>query len=489
MCMSYSAKEPFVLIIFGITGNLSQIKLIPALYDIAEKNLLPADTTIIGIARQPKTREEFKNYINQVVHLENKHHKHQIKEEVVKSLQSKMFYLDGTLTDSEFYPKLKTYLNNLEKKGKNCQNRIFYLATYPDLYESIFKNLKKSGLSSQKNGWSRLMIEKPIGSDLKSSKALNKLLLNYFTEDQIFRLDHYLGKETLQNVLTFRFGNGIFEPLINNQYVDHIQITASEDFGIGARGGYYDSVGALRDFAQNHILQMIALTTMNSPAEFSKEAIAAERIKILKSLKAFPKKLVLGQYKGYKKEPNVNPNSKADTFYAFKTEIDNDRFRGVPIYIRGGKNLKQWVTEISIIFKVPQNRLIRKKGFETEPNVLIYRVQPNEGIVLKILTKKPGHADELEPNYMQYCYRSDPHGHTLVDPYEKLIFDAIAGDQIFFNEAEEVEFEWKYIDELSKNLPKPITYGIGTWGPKESDELLEDDGRAWLEPSMEFCRI
>jgi glucose-6-phosphate 1-dehydrogenase len=482
--------DSFVLIIFGITGNLSQIKLIPALYDIAEKNLLPKNTTIVGIARHSKTRIEFEDYISEVLHLENKHHKHQIKEDVLKYLTKQMFYLNGTLDDPNFYQNLKVYLKKLDKKGKTCQNKIFYLATYPDLYQPIFKNLKISGLNSQDDGWSRLMIEKPIGNDLESSKTLNNLLLKYFSEDQIFRLDHYLGKETLQNILTFRFGNGIFEPLINSEHVDHIQITASEDFGIGMRGGYYDSVGALRDFAQNHILQMIALTTMNPPTEFSKDAITKERIKILKSLKAFPKKLVLGQYKGYKKEPNVNPLSKADTFYAFKTEIENERFKGVPIYIRGGKNLTKWVTEISIVFKVPVNRLIKHKGFETEPNVLIYRVQPNEGIVLKILTKKPGHEDELQPEYMQYCYPQGPLGsHALVDPYEKLIFDAIKGEQIFFNEAEEVESEWKYIDELSKNLPNPLPYEVGSWGPKEADELLKADGREWLEPSMEFCRL
>ncbi len=481
--------DSFVLIIFGITGNLSQIKLIPALYDIAEKNLLPKDTTIIGIARQPRTKEEFQKYLDQVLHAENRHHKHEIKDEVFKSLTSKMHYLDGTLDDPNFYLKLKDYLNSLEKKGKNCQNRIFYLATYPDLYHAVFENLQKSGLNSKKDGWTRLMIEKPIGHNRESAKDLNRLLLKYFTEDQIYRLDHYLGKETLQNILTFRFGNGIFEPLINSETVDHIQITAAEDFGIGLRGGYYDSVGALRDVGQNHLLQMLAFATMDTPTEFSNEAITKERVKILKSLKPLPYKLVLGQYEGYLKEKDVNPKSIKDTFFAFKTEIKNDRFKGIPIYIRGGKNLSQWVTEISVVFKVPENRLIRHKMFETEPNVLIYRIQPNEGIVLKILTKKPGHDDELEPEYMQFCYKADPHGHTLLDAYEKLIFDAIRGNQIFFNDAAEVETEWEYIDNLSEKNLKPISYKPGTWGPKEADELLAEDGREWLEPSMEFCRI
>lgn len=481
--------DSFVLIIFGITGNLSQIKLIPALYDIAEKNLLPKDTTIIGIARQPKSKEEFEEFLSKTLHSENKHHKHEIKEEVFKNLCNKMFYLDGTLDDPNFYKKLKDYLSVLSKKGKKMQNKIFYLATFPSLYEPIFENLKKSKLSAQKNGWTRLMIEKPIGTDLESAKHLNSLLLKYFTEDQIYRLDHYLGKETLQNILTFRFGNGFFEPLINSEYVDHVQITAAEDFGIGLRGGYYDSVGALKDVGQNHLLQMLAFATMNSPKDLTNESITAERIKILKSLKPNPKKLVLGQYEGYLEEKDIAPESSADSFFAFKTEVENDRFKGVPIYIRGGKNMTKWVTEISIIFKVPLNRLIKKEEFKTEPNILIYRIQPNEGIVLKILTKKPGHGEDLEGNYMQFCYRQDIHGHTLVDPYEKLIFDAIKGEQIFFNKAEEVEAEWEFVDSLSKSLPKPITYKPGTWGPKEADELIEADGRKWLEPSMEFCRI
>ena len=467
--------DSFALIIFGITGNLAQIKLIPALYDIAEKGLLPENSTIIGTARKPMKKQDFEKYFHSVLHSENKHHKHAIKDEIFLKLCKNLHYLDGNLDDPAFYIKLKKTLKELEKKGRKCQNRIFYLATYPDLYETIFKNLKKSGLSKQTKGWTRLIIEKPIGFDLVSARKLNKVLTKYFSEDQIYRLDHYLGKETLLNVLTFRFSNGIFEPLINKKYVDHIQITSSEDFGIGARGGYYDSVGALKDVGQNHLLQMIALSAMDEPKSLSNEEITCERIKILKNLMPFPEKVVLGQYRGYTKEPNVDPNSIKDTYFAFKTEIKNARFAGVPIYIRGGKNLKTWVTEISIIFKTG--------------NVLIYRIQPNEGIVLKIKTKKPGHEKALEDQYMQFCYKADPHGHYLVDPYERLLFDAISGDQTNFNDAKEVEAEWEFIDALEKKLPKIIEYKIGSWGPKEADRLIEADGRSWLEPSMEFCRI
>lgn len=481
--------DSFALVIFGITGNLAQLKLIPVLYDMAEKNLLPDGMVIVGIARKPMSREEFQDYFHQTLHLENIHHRHEIKEQVFKKLCSKIHYLDGNVDDSAFYPKLKNYLNNLTKKGFHCNNRIYYLATYPELYRYVFEGLQKNRLNKQNGGWVRLMIEKPIGHDLKSARALNRLLLKYFSEDQIYRLDHYLGKETLQNILTFRFSNGIFEPLINKDYIDHIQITATEDFGIGGRGGYYDQMGALKDVGQNHQLQMLSFATMDAPSEFSNEAVTLERIKILRSIVPLPKKVVFGQYRGYRKEANVNPKSNTDTFYALKTQIDNDRFKDVPIYIRAGKKLNQTVTEISIIFKNPTNRLLKKSYWGEEPNVLIYRIAPNEGVVLKILTKVPGYKIRLEPAYMQYCYRIDPHKHYIPDPYERLLIDTMRGDQTFFNDAEEVEAQWTFIDPLDHARGKPFLYEPGSWGPKEADKLIKEDGRAWLEPSMDFCRI
>lgn len=472
------------LIIFGVTGNLTQKYLIPALYDMEVKGLLPENISVIGNARKTLSRSEFEEYFLNTIHTANRHHVHEIKEEVASKLFAKFEYLSGNLEDPNFYLELKRHL-----KSKGVSNYIYYLAVYPDLYKTIFDNLKKQGLNEQKNGWARLMIEKPIGHDLPSAKALNKLLLEYFSEDQIFRLDHYLGKETLHNILTFRFSNGLFEPLINNQYIDHIQITALEDFGIGKRGGYYDQVGALKDVGQNHQLQMLAFATMDAPAEFSNQAITKERIKILEKLTPLPKNIVFGQYEDYHQEENVNPNSRTDTFYAFKTEINNDRFRGVPIYIRAGKKLAKTVTEISIIFKTPQNLLFKNLDCGDEPNILTYRLYPNEGIVFKVLIKKPGQKLQLQPEYLQFCYPQVPSGHYLPDPYEKLILDVIEGDQTFFNDAEEVEAEWAFFDPLNKDRPTPIVYKPGSWGPKEADELLEKDGRAWLEPSMDFCRI
>ncbi len=475
--------DSFALVIFGITGNLAQKYLIPTLYDMEEKNLLPKGVTVVGIARRQMLDQDLKKYIHQVLHQENIHHKHKIAEDVFKKLCARISYISGEIQDSNLYSKLKDFLKH--------DNRIYYLATYPDLYHYIFENLQKQKLNLQNSGWVRLMIEKPIGQDLASAKALNELLLKYFDESQIYRIDHYLGKETLQNILTFRFANGIFEPLINKDYIDHIQITATEDFGIGARGGYYDQVGALKDVGQNHDLQMLAFATMDVPLQFSNEAVTLERIKILKALVPLAQKIVFGQYEGYTKEESVDPNSQTETFFAFKTYLNNERFKEVPIYIRAGKKLKQTATEISIIFKTPHNRLLRRISAGNEPNVLIYRIQPNEGIVFRILTKVPGHGIKLQSEYMQYCYKIDPHKHYIPDPYERLLVDIINGDQTFFNDAQEVEAQWAFIDPYSAKASqgRPLIYKTGTWGPKEADELLKEDGRAWLEPSMDFCRI
>lgn len=472
--------EDYTLVIFGITSNLAQIKLIPALYDMEIKGILPKGAAIIGLARRQMSNEDLQEYVRSVLHLENIHHQHPIKEEVFKRLCNRFEYVNGEIEEQDTYEELK--------KRIKAKNIIFYLATYPELYSYVFEHLQKTSLNKSTNGWVRLMIEKPIGHDLSSAKALNELLIKYFSEEQIYRLDHYLGKETLQNILTFRFANDIFEPLINKDYIDHIQITASEDFGIGKRGGYYDQIGALRDVGQNHQLQMLAFATMDTPQEFSSEAVARERIKIIKNLKPMPDKVVFGQYEGYQKEENVSSSSKTDTFYALKTYISSDRFKDVPIYIRAGKKLNQTATEISIIFKNPPQRLIKTDSVD-EPNVLIYRIQPNEGIVFKIMTKVPGLETKLKSEYMQYCYRIDPHDHYIPDPYERLLVDAIKGDHTFFNNAEEVEAAWAFVDPLAETENKPYTYKAGSWGPKEADELIEKDGRKWLEPSMEFCRI
>lgn len=438
--------SPFALVIFGITGNLAQSKLLPAIDDLKKNGLLPPSFTIIGVGR--------------------------------KKITGDFDYIQGDLNDSALYEKIKHKTSGM--------NKLFYLATYPELYGTIFRELKKADLHHQRTHSVRLIIEKPFGSNLATSKRLNTLLLSYFNEDQIYRIDHYLGKETLQNILTFRFGNSIFEHLMNYIHIDHIQITSAEDFGILERGGYYDAVGAIRDTGQNHLLQMLALATMDPPKRFTNEDITRERINILSHLVPLPTTLVLGQYNGYKEEGNVSPLSNTETFFAFKTHIKTKRFKDVPIYIRGGKKLKRTVSEVVIVFKEPRFS-INKDIKGEEPNALIYRIQPNEGIIVKMLVKSPGHFHTVEPTYMQFCYRQL--GKTIPSPYERLLYDAIEGDQTFFNDAPEIEAQWKFVDSLDAHKLPVHSYKPGTWGPKEADEMIQEDGREWVEPSLEFCRL
>ncbi|MCA9392535.1 glucose-6-phosphate dehydrogenase [candidate division WWE3 bacterium] len=479
--------ESFVLVIFGITSNLARIKLIPALYDLTKAGMLPEDLTIIGVARSPMADEELHDYINKVLREDNRHHTHPIDQEVADKLTKHVHYLNGSVEDKDFYDKLETYLNELKKKGRNCDNVMYYLATYPELYSTIFQHLNTHGLDRSECGWTRVMVEKPIGTDLESAKELNALMAKYFTEDQIFRLDHYLGKETMQNILAFRFGNGIFEPLMTPEYIDHIQVTAAEDFGVGDRGGYYDTVGALKDVGQNHLLQMLTFAAMEQPHKWTNEAITKRRIEFLNSLKPDTNSTVLGQYQGYGQEKNVNPDSKTDTFFSFKAIIGDGKLAGVPAYFRGGKELAQYVTEISMVFRTPSMRMFKDAPLGMTPNALIYRIQPNEGIVLKILTKRSQHKLELEETYMQYCYKN--YASIFPDPYERLIHDAFVGDQTFFVDAPEVEAQWQITDMLVSDEHKIIQYAPGGWGPEESKEVIKKDGREWLEPSLAFCSL
>lgn len=472
--------DSFSIVIFGVTGNLAQIKLLPALYDLAEKELFPEGTSIIGVGRRDLSQEDFHNYFHKVLHLDSRH-VGRVDKRVHETLLKKIHYLRGNFTDEELYANLKSLLVKLHGgNAKRCA--IYYLATYPDLYKAIFTNLEKVGLNKEEYGFARVVIEKPMGRDQKSAQDLNALLLKFFTENQIYRLDHYLGKETLQNIINFRFGNGIFESLMTKDYIDHVQITSFEDFGITGRGEYYDKTGALNDVGQNHILQMIALATMEAPKNFSNEEITRRRTQLLASLVPMPDTLVLGQYEGYKDEDEVDRNSETETFFAFKTEIDNDRFLGVPIYIRAGKKLTQTATEISIVFKLPENRLLKEIEGGMDPNVLTYRIQPNEGISLKILVKTPGHERKIHPSHMHFNYKDV--SKVLPDPYERLIVDILRGDQTFFIDAPEVDAQWKFIDGLRKGSNKLEVYKPGSQGPDSAEKLIQSDNRRWIVPGL-----
>ncbi len=469
--------DSFVLTIFGITGNLAQIKLLPALYDLEIAGMLPAKMQIIGNARSPMTQTEIRNYVQEALTkaLTSKHRR--IHTKALNRLLKRIHYLDGHLDDPEFYKKLKKYINQ-NRFQQGADNRIYYLATYPSLYPHIFENLKAAKLNHQSKGWVRLMIEKPIGNDFESAHELNLLLEKYFDQSQIYRLDHYLGKETVQNMLTFRFGNGLFEPLMSSEFVDHIQITSAEDFGIGKRAGYFDNVGALKDVGQNHLLQMLTFVTMAAPNEFSNRAVTDQRIKVLRSLMADSSKLVLGQYEGYKKEIGVSSQSRADTFFAFKTQLNDGRLAGVPIYVRSGKMLAKTITEISVIFKNPTNRLFKNLDCSQTPNILTFRIQPHDGIAWQVLTKKPGLELEMEPKFMELNYKTSKQ--VITDPYAKLILDALHGDQTFFNDADEVESAWKFIDAMTEGFNKLDKYAAGSWGPKSAEKLITADKRQWL---------
>ncbi|MDO8657473.1 MAG: glucose-6-phosphate dehydrogenase [Candidatus Levybacteria bacterium] len=484
--MTKSFQEPFVLVIFGGSGDNSYQKIYPALYDIAEKGHLPKEYAVVATGRK-YTQEEFYNFFEHSLTSDNRHHKHSIENETFKELEKHIYFYKGDNMDFNFYAGLEKYLDDLVKKGLPCGNRLFYVGLPQNLYSTVFTNIKKSGLNRSPCGWTRVIVEKPIGSDRKSAMIIDKLIASSFNEDQIFRLDHYLGKETLENVLNFRFNNNIFEPLFNKKYLDHIQITATENFGILKRGKFYDTTGALKDVGQNHILQMLAIATMEKPKDNTEMSIHNSRIKLIKSLKAKPSNLVFGQYTagevngqkavGYIDELFVDKNSQTDTFFAFKVYIDNPRFKDVPVYIRSGKQMKQWITEINYVFK----------SAHLGDNVVTVRIQPNEGIAVKLLAKKPGHVVKLEPTYMQFCYKH--FSSETFDAYEKLLQDVFAGKHTFFNTAKEVEALWKFIDPLSNNRPKTTFYKAGSWGPSAAFDLIEKDGRKWLEPYHAFCQI
>lgn len=482
-----SFQSPFVFIIFGGSSDNSYQKIYPALYDIAEKGLLPKDFAIIATGRK-YTQEEFYDFFQHSLTSDNRHHKHSIDNDFFKFLEKHISFFPGDNTEFKFYADLNTHLKKLEKEGLPAGNRMFYLGLPQVIYPTVFKNLKTSGLYKSNSGWTRILVEKPIGDSEETAKHYNKIFRSVFSENQIFRLDHYLGKETLENILSFRFENNIFEHLLNKKHLDHIQITAAENFGIAKRGKFYDVTGALKDVGQNHILQMLALATMERPKDGTDKALIKSRLALIKKLKANPKDVVYGQYSSgevsgkkavsYLEEESVQNESKTDTFFAMKLFVNNKRFENVPIYIRAGKQMESWVTEISYVFK----------SKALGDNVLTVRVQPNEGIALKLLTKKPGYTKTLEPTYMQFCYKHHFPGQTF-DAYEKLIQDAFAGKHTSFNTTEEVEALWHFIDPLSNKRTPIRMYKAGGWGPKESSELLEKDGRSWIEPYPAFCAM
>ena len=476
--------SPFVIVIFGATGDLAKNKLFPALYSIYKKKLLGEKFYIVGFARRPFSDADFSQMVGDEldVHAEPEW----------QNFAKNVYYQQGFFNEVTGYNELIEKLNRFDTEIGACITRLFYLATPPDNYENILHYLSSTKLSegcgqgSEK--WTRLAIEKPFGKDLETARVLDKTLADIFEEKQIYRVDHYLGKETMQNMIAFRFANSIFEPLWNKDHIDQVQITWAEKEGVRTRGKFFDGVGILRDVGQNHLLQMLATVAMEPPAAFSKEGLRDARVNAIKALHVFDPKdvkehVVRGQYVGYRQEPDVNPDSQTDTFVAAKFLVDTPRFAGVPFYVRAGKKMAKEKMEIKVVFKQTSQQLFKEYGTPNVGNVLTIRIQPNEGITLRMMAKKPGNKLSLESVDMRFSYHQSFGGHGA-DAYEKILLDILAGDQMLFNRSDELESSWHLISNILKGweLDKaPIEeYDQETWGPKAADTLIEKDGRKWL---------
>ena len=489
--------DPCVMVIFGVSGDLTRRKLIPALYNLASQQLLSREFAVVGIGRSPMTSDEarkkftedFKQFATGAIDPD-------LWEWFVRHL----YYVAGNFDDPATYDKVKETLATVDRDHSTHGNYFFYLATAPNFFGPIVARLSTVGLMKENDGqWRRVIIEKPFGHDLDSAKALNQQLLKVATERQIYRIDHYLGKETVQNILALRFANGIFEPIWNRRYIDHVQISVAETVGVETRGGYYDGAGALRDMVPNHIMQLITLTAMEPPISFEANAVRDEQAKILHAIQPFSSEDVLsktirGQYgegtmdnqhvPAYRAEDGVPPDSRTETFVAMRLLIDNWRWAGVPFYLRTGKRLPGRNTHVVIQFRRAPFMLFRETQVANMmPNQLVVHIQPEEGISLRFAAKVPGPAMQLGEVNMDFAY-ADYFGQTPSTGYERLLHDCMIGDATLFQRADMVEAGWSIVNpvlDVWKALPPRNfpNYPSGTWGPKESDELMERDGRRW----------
>ncbi|MHC8495482.1 MAG: glucose-6-phosphate dehydrogenase [Actinomycetes bacterium] len=488
---------PSAVVLFGVTGDLARKKIMPAIYDLANRGLLPPGFAIVGFARREWADEDFAQEVHDAV---RSHARTPFREEVWQQLSQGIRFVAGDLNDPSAFDRLKHTLHEVDRACGTLGNHAFYLSIPPGLFPIVIKQIKESGLAQRpEHGWRRVVIEKPFGRDLRSAQELDSVLSEVFSPDEIFRIDHYLGKETVQNILAVRFANEMFEPLWNSNYIDNVQITQAEDIGIGGRAGYYDGIGAARDVIQNHLLQLMALTAMEEPLNFDPEQVRQEKEKLLASVQVpadIGAHTARGQYSpgwqggvpvcGYLEEEGIPADSQTETFAAIRLMIDNRRWAGVPFYLRTGKRLGRRVTEVAVIFKkAPHLPFGRDFVMDSADNALVFRIQPDEGMTLRFGSKVPGSAAmEVRDVTMDFQY-----GDSFVDAspeaYERLILDVLLGDPPLFPGEQEVDLSWRILDPILAQWTEqgqPPGYASGGWGPSEAYAMIARDGRIWRRP-------
>ncbi|WP_062292206.1 glucose-6-phosphate dehydrogenase [Demequina phytophila] len=484
------------LVMFGVTGDLARKKLMPAVYDLANRGLLPPAFALTGFARRDWDEQDFAQVVHDSV---KKYARTPFREETWQQLAEGIRFVQGTFDDPEAFQRLRDTVEDLDRERGTGGNHAFYLSIPPSAFPQVITQLRESGLSDPREGtWRRVVIEKPFGHNLESAEQLDAVVSDVFPPDSVFRIDHYLGKETVQNLLALRFANQLFEPIWNSQYIDHVQITMAEDIGIGSRAGYFDGIGTARDVIQNHLLQLFALTAMEEPASFEADDLRMEKEKVLRSV-VLPADLgegtARGQYAagwrggeqvgGFLDEDGISPDSITETYAAIRLDVPNRRWAGAPFYLRAGKRLGRRVTEIALVFKkAPSPHFQEVTGGDTGTNALVIRVQPDEGVTLRFGSKVPGTAMEVRDVTMDFAY-GNAFTESSPEAYERLILDVLLGDPPLFPRQEEVALSWKILDPITEfweTQGQPEPYRSGTWGPAGADQMMARDGRVWRRP-------